>query len=179
MCALAVFAAIPAPVSAQTPAPREYQIKAVFIFNFIQFVIWPPESFESPDSPIRIGILGQDPFGGALDEAVRGETIRNHPLIIKRSDRADDLLDCHLVFIARSEERRLGSILARLNTRPVLTVSDSDDFTRHGGIIGFYTENRKVRFEINVGTAQQADLKLSSQLLSLGRLVGTQSINER
>jgi len=84
----------------------------------------------------------------------------------------DDLLRCHLVFISDSEARRVETILAPLASRPVLTVSDMTNFARQGGVIGFYPEGKKVRFEINVNTAQRSGLKISSDLLRLGKIVG-------
>lgn len=169
------FAFVPAPAQAQGPTPREYQIKAVFLFNFLQFVKWPPEAFPEPDTPLRIGVLGEDPFGSALDEVVRDETVRDRPLVVQRSRRLEDLQDCHLLFISRSESRRIEEILSQLRGRPVLTVSEIDGFARQGGVIAFYPEGKKVRFEINADAGRHAELKLSSQLLSLGRVIGQQT----
>lgn len=157
--------------SAQMAATKEYQIKAAFLFNFAQFVDWPPAAFPNPDSPFRIGILGDDPFGPALDQTIQGETIHNRKLIIQRSQRAEDLKDCNLVFISRSEKGRMGEILPKFNAGVILTVSEVEGFTRRGGIINFYLEGNKVRFEINPAAAQREGLKISSQLLSLGKIV--------
>jgi hypothetical protein len=156
---------------AQSSPSREYQLKAVFLFNFIQFVQWPDAVFPEPGTPIRIGVLGDDPFGQALDEAVRDETVRGHKLVVLRSRRLEDLQDCHLLFIGKSEARRIGEILALIDRRPVLTVGETDGFARNGGIIAFFSEGNKVRFEINPVSAQRQGLKLSSQLLGLGRIV--------
>lgn len=170
--ALAVLAT---PAAAQTAAPREYQIKAVFLFNFLQFVEWPSTVFAAADTPIRIGVLGDDPFGPALEEAVRDETIDGRRLTVRRSQRIEDMADCQLLFIGKSESRRLAEILSSLEGRPVLTVGEVGGFTRQGGIISFYADGKKVRFEINPATARRCGLKLSSQLLGLGRVVGDEN----
>ncbi len=172
---LLVFMASPQPLPAQTSA-REYQVKAVFLFNFLQFVEWPPAAFPNDDTPIRIGILGDDPFGPALEETVRDETINKRRLVVSRSHRVEDLRDCHLVFISKSESRRIDAILAQFSNRPVLTVSEVDGFARQGGIIAFYQDGKKVRFEINPGTAQRLGLKMSSELLRLGKIVGQEAL---
>ncbi len=164
--------------AAQTTPSREYQIKAVFLFNFIQFVEWPPAAFPDDSTPIRIGVLGDDPFGPALEEAVRGESIRNRSLVVRRAHRLEEIQDCQLLFICKSEQRKLDNILSRLGNRPVLTVSEVTGFTRQGGIIAFYQDGKKVRFEINSTTAQKSGLKLSSQLLGLGRIVGAETAKE-
>jgi hypothetical protein len=159
-------------VSGQPAVSKEYQVKAAFLFNFAQFVEWPPAAFKNPDSPLSIGILGEDPFGSALEETVKGESIRNRKLIIKRSRRAEDLNGCQLVFIAKSEKTKLSDALTKLTGKGILTVSEIEGFGLRGGMFNFFIEGNKVRFEINPAAAQHEGLKISSQLLSLGRIVG-------
>jgi hypothetical protein len=150
---------------------KEYQIKAAFLFNFTQFVQWPATAFSEPGAPFCIGILGDDPFGAALEETIRGETIDHHKLLVRRSQRFEDLEDCQLIFICKSEEGRLTDIFSKLDSKPILTVSEIDSFTENGGAIDFYLQGNKVRFKINPGSAQRGGLKISSQLLSLGKIV--------
>jgi hypothetical protein len=150
---------------------REYEIKAAFLVNFMQFVTWPPNSFTNADAPFCIGVLGEDPFGPALDQTVQGETVNHHKVIVQRCQRIEDCKDCQMVFVSRSEEKNLPAILARLDSGPVLTVSETRGFARLGGIINFYREGNKVRFEINPTVAQRDRLKISAQLLSLGKIV--------
>ena len=150
---------------------REYQLKAAFLFNFAQFVRWPPGCFAGANAPFCIGILGADPFGNALEETIRGETIESHKLIVVRSARIEDLQNCQMIFVSRSEGDHVGEILSQLGAKPILTVSDADSFARDGGAIDFYLAGGKVRFEINPGAAQRRGLKISSQLLSLGKIV--------
>lgn len=174
-----LFGACVAPrAAAQTTPSREYQIKAVFLFNFLQFVDWPPSAFSGETSPVIIGVLGDDPFGSALDEAVRGESLRNRPIIVRRSHRAEDLADSHLLFICKSEQRKLTDILSLIDTRPVLTVSELTGFARQGGVIGFYQDGKKLRFEINPSVAQKSGLKLSSEMLELGRIIRPEPARE-
>jgi hypothetical protein len=150
---------------------REYQIKAVFLFNFAQFVDWPPLTFADEKSPLIIGVLGKDPFDGSLDEAVRGEKVNGRPLVIQRYSRAEEIGDCQILFISRSEAGRLGGILERLKGRSVLTVGDVDGFAQLGGIIRFVTEQNKVRFRINLQSAKAANLTISSKLLRPANVV--------
>jgi hypothetical protein len=150
---------------------REYQIKAAFLVNFMQFVSWPSNVFTNEEAPFCIGVLGDDPFGETLDQTVQGETVNHHKIIVQRRRRIEDCKDCQLVFVSRSEEKNLSSILAELDSGPILTVSEIRGFARQGGIINFYVEGNKVRFEINPVVAQRDKLKVSSQLLSLGKIV--------
>lgn len=168
---LAVSLAVTSPVHAQYSSNREYQIKAAFLFNFAQFVKWPGASFTSADAPFCIGILGDDPFGSALEQIIRGETVDNHRLTVVRAQRIEDLKDCQMIFVSRSEEDHLGQIFSQLDSRPILTVSEVGSFAHNGGDIGFYLMDGKVRFEINPQSAQRCGLKISSQLLNLGKIV--------
>jgi len=131
----------------------EYDVEAAFLAKFPDFVKWPASS----GSPVTIGVLGDDPFGGALDQMAR----------VKRSRRVEDLKGCKIVFISRSERGNLEGILASLSGANVLTVGDSEGFAKQGGIIEFVVEGGKVRFEINTGAAGRSGLQISSQLLKL------------
>jgi hypothetical protein len=176
-CGLVLAAALlPASAAAQaqpaeTAPAREYQIKAVFLFNFAQFVEWPAEAFASEEAPLCFGVLGDDPFGAALESVVSGESVRGRKLIVRRARRAEDLEGCQLLFISRSERARLGEILAELEGAPVLTVSEIEGFGRRGGVINFYLEQNRVRFEINPEAAREDGLRISSELLNLGKIV--------
>jgi hypothetical protein len=150
---------------------KEYQLKAAFLFNFAQFVKWPPGAFPTADAPFDIGILGDDPFGSALEETIQGETINNHRMTVVRAQKIEDLKDCQMIFVSRSEEEHVGEILTQLDSRPILTVSEVESFAQDGGDIDFYLSDGKVRFEINPQAAERCGLRISSQLLSLGKIV--------
>ena len=159
-------------VSAQQVSARkftEYQIKAAFVFNFMQFVEWPAGPSSDARTPLLIGVLGDDPFGAALEETIRGETVHGRPLTVRRKRDAAELKDCQLVFVCRSEKAQVREILGALRGGSILTVSDMEHFCRSGGMIGLVNEGGKVRFEINQAAAEQDNLKVSSKLLRLGR----------
>jgi hypothetical protein len=163
----------PVPVVAQTQVPTEYELKAVFLFNFAQFVEWPATAFEAPDAPLIIGVLGSDPFGGRLEEAVKGEVVQGHPLEIRRFTRIEDVGTCHILFLGRAEGPGLEGALAQLKFRPILTVGEADQFARAGGMIGFVTDRNRIRLRINRGAAEAASLVLSSRLLRPAEIVTT------
>ena len=154
-------------VSAQDSAPTEYQIKAAFLYNFAKFVEWPPAVFSETNSPIVIGILGENPFGNDLVKTVRDKTLNNRPLVIKVFHSPVEATNCHILFISTSEKARLPQILEALREVSVLTVGEMDRFTEAGGMINFVREGNKIRFQINEVAAKSAGLKVSSKLLSL------------
>jgi hypothetical protein len=167
----ALLGAAGAPAFAQTPTSAEYKVKAVFLFNFAQFVEWPANAFRDAQAPLVIGVLGEDPFGTYLDEAVKGEKIGTRPLVVRRFSRVGDITDCHILFISRSESAQLDKIIAGLKGRSLLTVGDTDTFIRKGGVVRFVTENNKIRLRINVEAAKASDLTISSKLLRPATIV--------
>jgi len=146
-------------------------VKAVFLFNFAQFVDWPAGAFPDSTAPLVIGVLGDDPFGPYLDETVRGETVRGRPLAVRRYQQIDEVRTCHILFISASEESRLGNILDSLKHRAILTVGDSPAFAQRGGMIRFVSERNKIRMRINVAAVEAAQLTISSKLLRAAEIV--------
>jgi YfiR/HmsC-like len=159
--------ALAAPDDEDIQGAEEYQTKAAFLFNFAKFVDWPAHKFTQPDSPLIIGIVGTDPFGGLLEEAAGDKRINDRTVIVSHIESLEEMRKCHIVFICRSETDRLGSILAEVHGDNVLTVGDSDKFISHGGMINFVMVGNAVRFEINGSAARRAGLRISSKLQQL------------
>ena len=155
------------------PAPpaSEFQVKAVFLFNFAQFVEWPAKAFATPTAPLVIGVLGEDPFGSYLDEVVQGERVSQRPIVVRRFSAVADISACHILFISESESGRLGEILAALKDRSILTVSDAENFSHEGGIVRFVTESGKTRMRINVEAARACGLTISSKIIRPATIV--------
>ena len=153
------------PVQAQSPTVSEYQVKAAYLYNFSKFVEWPQESFTDLDAPFVFGIVGRDPFGIAFQELLRD--VHGRKAVIEHLNWDQQLSQCHVLFISRSERKHMGAILEKVAGRSVLTVSEIDDFSSSGGIIGFVFDDDRVRFEINLDQAAKSQLKVSSKLSSM------------
>lgn len=151
---------------AQQSNPTEYQVKAAYLYNFGKFVEWPAKVTAASDF-FSICVLGEDPFGSTFDATIAGESINGKKVVVKRITKPQDAVSCRILFISSSEESRLKEILAALDDTSVLTVSDISRFTRRGGMIRFVMEANRVRFEVNLTTAEHAGLTLSSQLLKV------------
>ncbi len=149
----------------------EYRLKAVFLFNFAQFVTWPKRAFPDPQTPLVIGILGDDPFGSDLDETGRGEQVNNRPLVVRRYRKIEEIGICHILFICRSEADRTGQIAGSLKGREILTVGDVDGPATRSAMIRFAMEKSKIRLKINIGAAKAAELTISSKLLRAADIV--------
>ena len=149
---------------------NEYQVKAFFLYNFARYVEWPAESFKSSNDPIVICILGQNPFGGALDQAIAGKVVDGRPFVVRQLSDIQPESNCHILFVNSSERKRFRSMAGRLKGSGVLSVGEIPGFTADGGVINFKLEGGKVRFEIDVDAAGRERLHISSKLLSLAQI---------
>ena len=150
----------------ESASANEYQVKAAFLFNFAKFVEWPPSAFADANTPLVIGVLGQDPFGSHLDDIVRGERVNNRSLKVQRYRSASEIKGCHVLFISRSESERLDQIVGTFRSRQMLLVTDADG--GRGVMIRFVNEGNRIRFKIDAQAAKAANLTISSKLLRLG-----------
>lgn len=160
---------LPAVWGQDKPA-SESALMAIYTYNFAKFTDFPDSSLTSPDDPINLCILGENPFGISLS-SIEGKSVRQHPLQIKHYPRVAVLTGCHIVFISQSEDWRLDTILRDLDRQPILTVSAIENFARRGGMIALHTVAQKLRFTINTHAAARAGLRFSSKLLELAQIV--------
>jgi hypothetical protein len=162
------------PSATAAEAGREMRIKAAVIYKLAKYIEWPETSFAQAHSPLRLCWLGDTPLADAL-QAAAGRTIHDHPIIVSRID--DQLTGeyCHLLYISRDQQQRLPSILARLGEKPVLSISEIEDFAQQGGIIGLIRRGTRLGFQVNIGSAQRAGLTVSAPLLELAELIGRES----
>ncbi len=149
---------------------KEYALKAAFLYNFGNFVTWPAGDGEQ-DEPFVIAIVGEDPFGPFIDQALGGKTIKGRKVRIRRVAGTDGLDGCHVLFVAGLSSSETEELLDELSGRPVLTVGETERFAHGGGMIGFHVKGGKIRLQINRGAAERSGLRLSSKLLSLAELV--------
>ncbi len=155
------------PAVAQTASERE--VKAAMLYSFTKFVEWPAGSLPDPKTPVSICVLGRDPFGPVLDQAVADRSVSGRPVQIQRAQKPAELKRCQVLFVSSSERKKIEELLQALPPTGLLTVSDMDQFTRAGGVVGFVLEDNKVRFEVNLTAADRARLKISARLLKLAR----------
>jgi hypothetical protein len=170
--ALVLTAPLPARADA---ASREREVKAAFLPKFVQFVDWPASAFHKSEDPIVIAIVdepsGRDPLDGTLEQLTSGKTVGSHPLKVRHiAHDAQDVGDCHVLFIPASQDNRLEALLKSVEKRPVLTVGESDAFPWAGGMFRFYLDDNKVHFEVNPDAVKAANLQVSAKLLALARI---------
>jgi len=153
--------------SAQAEQPTEYDVKAAFIHNVAKFVEWP--AAPPTDGKLRLCIVGQDPFGSALD-SLRGKHIGDKVWDILLAKPNSNLRECGVLFIAASERNNLRQVLDATKGSAVLTVGDSEGYAERGVMVNFYLQDNMVRIEVNIDASKRAGLNISSQLLKLARI---------
>ena len=158
-------------VLAQSPKPTDYDVKAAYLYNFGRFVEWPGKVAATQGGSFTVCVLGQDPFGPSLDATLAGETIGGKAVVARRISSAQESDNCQILYLSLTEASRLNKIIAELDRKSVLTVSDMPQFVNRGGMIQFVLEGGRVRFEINLASAENARLVLSSELLKVAAAV--------
>lgn len=167
------------PARAEQPAIQEHEVKAAFLYNFARFVTWEDSAFETNDSPIIIGIVGETPLTAVLEQAAKNHTVKARVLQVRRIGSAEELAnpaalrECHLLFI-EAKQRNVETILRSLKGSHVLTVGETPGFAAEGGMIEFFRDRNRIRFRINVDATRQAHLRLSSKLLALAEITGSE-----
>ena len=174
LTAIVAWALLAIPVlHAQNPRPTDYEVKAAYLYNFGRFVEWPEKAVAIQGGPFTVCVLGQDPFGHSLDATLAGETIGGKTIVAKRISSAEESGSCQILFLGIMDDSRLNKIIADLDKKAVLTVSDTPQFVKRGGMIQFVREGKKIRFEVNLTATQHAGLRLSSDLLKVATAVRT------
>jgi YfiR/HmsC-like len=171
---LTVVAAIWSVRGAPAEIGLDYQVKAMFLYNFAKFVEWPAEKLPA-GKPIVIAVYGQDPFGGTLEQTLQGKTANGSALVMRRLTELTELKDCHILFISSSEKKRLGQILQKVGDGSVLTIADVKGFAEQGGMVNLTTRGDTVGLEVNASAVERAHIKISYKLLRLAKMVQDQS----
>ena len=154
---------------------EEYRVKAAFLFHFAQLVDWPPETLPATDNSLFLCTIGEDSFQGTLEAMVAGKAIGNRIVRVRHLEQPQDMHSCQIVFLGKSQNRRIPALVADLHNAPVLTVGETTGFLQAGGMICFLLQENKVRFEINLDAAESANLKIGSRLLLLAQNVVKES----
>lgn len=158
-------------LAAQQSKPSEYQVKAAYLYNFGRFVKWPAGLSAGKADSFSVCVLGHDPFGSILDSTLAGEALDGKPVVVRRLAKPENAVDCRILFVSSTEEKNLKEVLSAVDQASVLTVSDIPGFSQRGGIIQFIVEGDRIRFEINLASAENAGLTLSSELLKVAATV--------
>jgi hypothetical protein len=149
----------------------EYEVKAAYLYNIVNFVTWPPDAVSPQSDPLRVCVVGDDPFGPLLNRAMQGGTAAMRPIVVDRAPDANAVTMCDLVFVPGGNTDRIDRVVKAASQRPVLTVGETPEFLKRGGMIAFVVDGGRVRFDINLSAASGSGLMLSSRLLQVARTI--------
>jgi YfiR/HmsC-like len=169
---------IPQVAMGQQDSAGEYELKAAMLYNLTRFVEWPPSAYADPQAPTVLCILGRDPFGDSLASLAGNQNTEGRPMQIRHVSKDKGFRGCHVVYISSSERKSMATILSTLKGSSVLTVGEMAQFASRGGMLQFSLEEKQVHFEINLDATSAADLRISSRLLVLARIVKEQNKNQ-
>jgi len=158
------------PGTSRSEALDEYHVKAAFLYHFSNFVDWPASTFKATNGHLRICVLGKDPFGQSLDATLANKSVRDHPFEIRRNPPTTELQHCHLLFLAASVSSQIQAIRHQVAKENMLTIGETLDFIRQGGMVQVFFDNQKIRYAVNIDIVNQTNLKVSSKLLRSAKI---------
>ena len=172
--ALLVAAVLQPPPEARAAAggaTLEQRVKAAFLYKFAGYVEWPEDAFAQPGAPFTIAVIGAEPLAAELTQAVRGRTVHDRSIAVKRLRSGEPLSGVHMLFVGADERERLTTLVGTTQDRPILTVTEFDGALEAGSVINFVVTEQRVRFEVSLGAAERSGLRLSSRLLAVAERV--------
>jgi len=150
--------------------PALARVETAFIYNFTQFVEWPAAAFPGKDAPFVVAIVGEDPFAGALEQAMAGKLASGRPIVVRHYASAERIEGYQLLFVPEAQDDAVAAILAKAAGRPILTVGQSDAFMRGGGAVRLFVEDGHMKFQIDPDVVDASKLKASAKLMKLARI---------
>lgn len=152
-------------VVARAAEPLEYAVKAAYLSKFGFYVAWPDSAFASATAPLNLCVVGEDPFGNLIDEAVAGQQVAGRPVAVKRLKTVARESGCHIAYVGG--EARTQAVTDGLRGSTALVVTDARSSGTAAGAVHFVIKDNRVRFTIDDDAAAQNGLEISSKLLSL------------
>ena len=150
---------------------EEYRVKALFLYNFTQFIEWPVEAFKDSSDALTICVLGPNPFDKELERALAGKKVDGHPLTSRTIGEASQASGCQVVFVTGAATKRARILMMERKQQGMLTVGEAPGFASGGGVVNFLVKDGHVRLEINIGAAERERLRISAKLLKLAEIV--------
>jgi YfiR/HmsC-like len=143
-------------------SPLETKVKAAYLYNFTKFINWPDQK----GKPIRICVSGDSSLANVLVDLASKQGGQGGFSVSSGAN--INPTECQILYVSASD-RENDSLLNLVKEQNILTVSDDPSFTERGGIVTLFSENGKIRFEINLPATRKTNLKISSKLLELAK----------
>jgi hypothetical protein len=145
------------------------QIKAAYLVKFANYIEWPPGSFEGPESPIVIGVIGADRLADELQRITHDRQVGKRPVAVRRLTTSDTSARVHILYMGTRAGDRLKSWFQSVEGQPMLSVTDSTHDLAHASAIKFVIDKNRVRFDVSVPAAERSGIKITALLLTVAR----------
>ncbi len=155
---------------AEADAEDGLVLKAAFIYNFAKFTHWPEKLPGEQGAPLSLCIAGEDDLADTLGR-LKGRLVKGRQLHTQTFKGTQIPGNCHVLYVAASEQKRYRGLVKAVRGQAILTVSELPGFARTGGIVELTRAHGRIRFIINLGLAREAGLEISPRLLALAELV--------
>jgi len=144
----------------------ERAVRAAFVFNLTKYVSWP-----QAHDRLMVGVIGDGNMGPVLKQVLDGKVSDGRRITVVMHPSDADLRECDLLYLAESSAAKLRSILDRVSSRAVLTVGDTEEFTRAGGMVRLARSGDQIEIAVNLAALRSRKLEMSSRLLNLAVIV--------
>jgi hypothetical protein len=171
LCVCLVVLSIPCGRGHASDAKDAASLRAAFIYNFTRYVTWPETAFDHESSPVRVCLLADAHFLEKAQETIVDRKANGRPVLIEPRTSPQSLDGCHVLYIDADHADQHASILSSSEGRSIFTLSDTAGFAEMGGVANFFPVGKKLRFEINLRAAEDANLKLSARLLRVSKVL--------
>ena len=148
------------------------ELKSAYLYKIIKFIEWPESAFSAPNSTFNLCVIGENPFK-AYFYGLTDQKIQGHTLHIEHRNNYEKLTECHMLYMALAEESEVMILINKLQNLPILTLSDSPNFAKNQGMIGFITQKNRIGFEINLTAALSSHISIRAELLEVAHKVIT------
>lgn len=166
LCFLATAGTVRAQVRPGNQTALPEQVKAAYIYNFVNFVDWPGEVFAETDSPLQIGVVDAEKLADQLALTVAGRTVRGRGLTVHKLRPRDGFAGLQILVVGTASKAQLAELLIAARDRPILLVTEAEGALASGSMINFVKTNERLRFEIAPRTAEHSGLTISARLLA-------------
>lgn len=156
----------------------EYEVKMGFIYNFARFVTWPKEVFSDSDDPLNFCFFSDHPAANVLFK-LNGQDVQNRKLTVRKIESEIIEGECHILFFGTEDETFIRRALATIRGKHILSIGEVDGFAQMGGVINFYNQNNRLRFEVNRDATKRENLKFSAQLLQAAQRIVKETKEDR
>lgn len=157
---------------------RVDKLKAVYLFNFGNYVSWPARNVSAGarKQPFVIGIAGKSahPIATVVNQIGKRKRINNREIKSTMIKDPNSNWSCDVLFIPLETPAPIvAALLKKAKGRPILLVGEAKGFVgpEAQGMIWIHLVEKKLKFDLCPRSLADAQLKPSSKLINLANAI--------